>query len=136
MDLYSINTGVPHAVRFVKDAAKVRIEKEGPAIRHHRAFQPKGTNANFVQLLGQDAIRLRTFERGVEAETLACGTGAAASAIVCGLVHGYASPVSVHVASGDVLLIHFQLDPRRRTAGRPFLEGPVRTIYKGEFYWE
>ncbi len=133
-DLYCMNTGVPHAVEFCQDVSKIEIKPRGAAIRYHEVFKPKGTNANFVQLLGNNEIRLRTYERGVEDETLACGTGATACAIITGLVHGYASPVRVHIASGDVLTIHFDL--KDKTSAPPLLEGAVTTVYKGEFYWE
>jgi diaminopimelate epimerase len=136
LDLYFINTGVPHAVHFVKDLSKVSVAKVGAAIRHHKVFKPKGTNADFVQPLGPGDIKLRTYERGVEDETFACGTGAAASAIVTALVHGYGSPVRVHVASGDVLTIHFELDVKGKTSAPPFLEGAVKTVYQGEFFWD
>ena len=136
LDLYFINTGVPHAVHFVKDVGKVQIREAGPAIRYHKVFKPKGTNADFVQLLGPGEIKLRTYERGVEDETFACGTGAAASALVAALVHGYASPVRVHVAGGDVLTIHFELDAKKKPKGAPFLEGAVKTVYQGEFFWD
>jgi diaminopimelate epimerase len=136
LDLYFINTGVPHAVHFVKDIAKVPLRELGAAIRYHKAFQPKGTNANFVELREGNAIKLRTYERGVEDETFACGTGATASAIVTALVHGYTPPIRVHVASGDVLTIDFAPDAKKKTSGRPFLGGAVRTVYQGEFYWE
>ena len=136
-DLCVINTGVPHAVEFVDDVGKVDLKARGAAIRYHEVFKPKGANANFVQLLGGNAIKLRTYERGVEDETLACGTGAAACAICTALVHGYEPPIQVHVASGDVLTIHFKLDQARKsTQEPPFLEGAVRTVYKGEYYWE
>jgi diaminopimelate epimerase len=132
-DLWCINTGVPHAIEFVANVAAVDVKAAGAAIRHHEVFQPKGTNADFVQLLGGDALQIRTYERGVEDETLACGTGATAAAIAAGLVHGYRSPVKVRTAGGDTLTIHFE----RQGDGvaRPFLEGAVETIYKGEFYW-
>ncbi|MBI3827940.1 MAG: diaminopimelate epimerase [Planctomycetes bacterium] len=135
-DLYFINTGVPHAVQFVKDVAAVDVKQRGAALRYHEVFKPKGTNANFVQLLGGNAIKLRTYERGVEDETLACGTGATAAAICTALAHGYSAPVKVHVASGDVLTIHFSPEKAKKTSSRPFLEGAVRTVYKGEYYWE
>jgi diaminopimelate epimerase len=135
LKLHSLNTGVPHAVLFVEDVARVDVRAMGTAIRHHEVFKPKGTNANFVQPLGGNAIQLRTYERGVEDETLACGTGACASAIITALVHNYAPPIKVHVASGDVLAIHFELDRQGKTSSRPYLEGAVRTVYRGEYYW-
>jgi diaminopimelate epimerase len=134
-EVYFLNTGVPHAVIFVKDVAAVDVKNLGAAIRYHEVFKPKGTNANFVQLMGNNTIKVRTYERGVEDETMACGTGSTACAIVTGLLHGYKSPVKVNVASGDVLGIHFKLKPNEQSSERPFLEGAVKTVYKGEFYW-
>ena len=132
-DLYFINTGVPHAILFVPDVSKVDVRKTGACIRYHEIFKPKGSNADFVQLLGKDTIRVRTYERGVEDETLACGTGSTAAAIVTSLVHGYRSPVKVLTQSQATLAIHFE----RKGDGvsPPFLEGAVDTVYKGEFYW-
>ncbi len=133
--LYAMNTGVPHAIQFVESVARIEVRKVGAEIRRHPAFQPAGTNANFVELLGDDRIRIRTYERGVEDETLACGTGATASAIVAGLIHGYRSPVTVLIASGDALTIHFKLKPDAHTSEQPLLEGPVTTVFSGEVYW-
>jgi diaminopimelate epimerase len=132
-DLYFINTGVPHAVLFVDEVEKVNVKKLGECIRYHEVFKPKGTNANFAQLEGSDTIKVRTYERGVEDETFACGTGSTAAAIAAGLIHGYRSPVKVKVASGSVLSIHFEKSGDG--VAPPFLEGAVDKVYKGEFYW-
>jgi diaminopimelate epimerase len=105
--IHSINTGVPHAVIFVPDADKAMLGTVGPEVRRHAEFGPRGTNVNFVQVLGPGSIRVRTFERGVEGETLACGTGVAASALVSAKVHGFVSPVKVRVQSGDELEVSF-----------------------------
>ncbi|KPK80905.1 MAG: hypothetical protein AMJ81_11155 [Phycisphaerae bacterium SM23_33] len=78
-------TGVPHVITYVDDVDRVDVGHLGPALRHHPRFQPAGANANFVQVLGEGHIALRTFEFGVEAETLACGTGSAAAAILTAL---------------------------------------------------
>lgn len=133
VDLCFINTGVPHAIYFVDDVAAVDVKKAGACIRYHEVFKPKGTNANFVQAMGNDTIKIRTYERGVEDETFACGTGSAAAAIASGLVHGYRSPVKVLTAGGSTLTIHF--DASGGSIKEPFLEGAVDTVYKGEFYW-
>ena len=134
VDLHFINTGVPHAIQFVDDVSKVDVKQAGACIRYHEVFKPKGTNANFVQLMDNNTIKIRTYERGVEDETGACGTGSTAAAIIAGLVHGYASPVKVLVASGAQLNIHFE-KTGSDSVGAPFLEGAVDTVYKGEYYW-
>lgn len=133
--LHSINTGVPHAVEFVEKVSKVDVKQRGAEIRYHSVFGTQGTNANFVELLGKGEIRIRTYERGVEDETLACGTGATACAIATAFVHGYTSPVKVHIASGDALTIHFTLLEDQRTSEPPLLEGAVDTVFSGDVYW-
>ena len=101
LTVHSLNTGVPHAVIFVPDADQAMVQQLGAAIRYHEHFKPKGTNVNFVQVLGPDHIRVRTYERGVEGETLACGTGVTASALISSRVHQFTSPVKVQVQGGD-----------------------------------
>jgi diaminopimelate epimerase len=105
---HSLNTGVPHAVMFVEDADQAMVQAVGAEVRRHAHFAPKGTNVNFVQVLGPGLIRVRTYERGVEGETLACGTGVTASALIAAQLHGYASPVQVRVQGGDTLEVGFQ----------------------------
>jgi diaminopimelate epimerase len=105
--IHSINTGVPHAVLYVENADQAMVLELGPEIRRHADFGPRGTNVNFVQVTGPNEIRVRTFERGVEGETLACGTGVTASALVSSRVHGFTSPVRVTVLSGDLLEVGF-----------------------------
>ena len=107
LQVHSINTGVPHAVTFVPDADKAMVQQLGAEIRNHAHFAPRGTNVNFVQILGPNSIRVRTYERGVEGETLACGTGVTASALISASVHGFTSPVKVQVQGGDVLEVSF-----------------------------
>ena len=134
-DIYSINTGVPHAVEFVDAVEKIDVVSRGAAIRRHPAFLPQGTNANFAQVLGPSELRVRTYERGVEDETLACGTGATACAIAAALVHGCRSPIHVNIASGDVLTIHFELKPNLGTSAPPLLEGAVKRVFDGILDW-
>jgi diaminopimelate epimerase len=110
LTVHSVNTGVPHAVVFVEDLEKVDVRKLGAGLRYHPHFAPKGTNANFVQKVGPQAISIRTYERGVEDETLACGTGMVACAIVFHELNGATSPVSVKVRGGDTLEIGFKQD--------------------------
>jgi diaminopimelate epimerase len=131
-----IDTGVPHAVLFVREADRVDVEGLGRALRFHRAFGSRGANVNFVQKIGPHQIRVRTYERGVEAETLACGTGVTASAVAAVLRRVAAPPVRCGVKGGDMLKVNFKLN--RESSGRPVtdltLRGPVQVTFKGEFY--
>ena len=127
--IHCLNTGVPHAVLFVPDADKALVQQLGPEIRRHPAFAPKGTNVNFVQLLGPGQIRVRTYERGVEGETLACGTGVTASALISSRVHKFGSPVSVQVQGGDRLEVSFE-EKNGGFAGVR-LSGPADFVFEG-----
>lgn len=128
--LHSVNTGVPHVVAFVDDLAGTDVVGLGRAIRHHQRFAPKGTNANFVEVLAPGHIAIRTYERGVEDETLACGTGMVASALLHHLRSGDPSPVKVDVRGGETLEIGFERD------GDDFrhvtLTGPADFIFEGD----
>ena len=127
--IHSLNTGVPHAVLYVPDADQAMVMSLGPEIRRHAHFSPRGTNVNFVQVLGPNHIRVRTFERGVEGETLACGTGVSAAAMVSARVHGFTSPVKVQVQGGDLLEVSF------KDHGTDFedvrLAGPAEFVFEG-----
>ncbi|HEY5913210.1 MAG TPA: diaminopimelate epimerase [Verrucomicrobiae bacterium] len=129
-NLHFINTGVPHVVLFVLDADKAMVKALGPEIRRHAHFAPKGTNVNFVQVLGPNRIRVRTFERGVEGETLACGTGVTASALISSRVYNFTSPVTVQVQGGDLLEVRFQQEGGVFSDVR--LTGPADFVYEGE----
>jgi len=128
--VHSLNTGVPHAVLFVPDADNANIQQLGPKIRGHPRFAPKGTNVNFVQILGPGRIRVRTFERGVEGETLACGTGVTASALISSRVHKFPSPVQVQVQSGDQLEVNFA--ERNGAFLDVCLTGPAEFVFEGK----
>jgi diaminopimelate epimerase len=126
----SINTGVPHVVVEVEDLAAADIVPLGRAIRHHPQFAPAGTNANFVQSTGMGRLQVRTYERGVEDETLACGTGCVAAALVAAARMGWPSPIPVSTRSGGILTIHFQ-----RTGDHfreVYLEGDARIVCTGD----
>ena len=129
LEIHSVNTGVPHAVLFVEDADKSMVSKLGKEIRHHDHYSPAGTNVNFVQLTGDNSIHVRTYERGV-GETLACGTGVTASALITAKLHGYASPISVQVLGGENLSVDFETD------GNSFknikLTGPAEFVFTGQ----
>ncbi|MDZ4743625.1 MAG: diaminopimelate epimerase [Verrucomicrobiota bacterium] len=128
--IHNCNTGVPHAVLIVDDADKAYVGKYGAEIRYHADYAPKGTNVNFVQKTGEDSIRVRTYERGVEGETLACGTGVSASAIVAHYVLGTKTPVKVKVQGGDTLEVDFTVENEQ--ISRVFLKGPADFTFSGE----
>ena len=128
-----INTGVPHAVVFVEDLKEVDILRKGRAIRHHSLFAPSGTNADFVQLGKGPQLSVRTYERGVEDETLACGTGVVASALIAAFKGLVKSPVSIKTRGGEVLTVHFEIEGKE--IKKVFFEGDVHVIYEAEM-WE
>jgi len=127
--IHSLNTGVPHAVLFVPDADRAMVQELGPEVRRHPRFAPKGTNVNFVQVLEPAHIRVRTFERGVEAETLACGTGVTASALIASRLHKFGSPVKVQVQGGDELEVSFNEHNGDFSDVR--LTGPAEFVFEG-----
>lgn len=125
----SLNTGVPHAVVFVPDADQAMVAERGRELRFHPHFGPRGTNVNFVQVRGPGFIRVRTYERGVEGETLACGTGVSASAMIAARIHGFASPVRVQVQGGDELRVAFTEKDGAFADVR--LNGPATFVFDG-----
>jgi len=119
------DTGVPHTVIFVKDTENVDVAALGRKIRRHRMFAPAGTNVNFVKVLGKHKISVRTYERGVEDETLACGTGAVASAVISILKKFAVSPLSAATRGGEILRVYYD----GKTA---YLEGKVEVTFEGK----
>ncbi len=130
LDLHSVDTGVPHAVCFVDDVDSTDVRGLGSRIRHHQTFMPAGTNVNFVGDTDR-GLKVRTYERGVEDETLACGTGATAAAFIAALTGRAASPAHIITTGGDTLTISFDLIGDTG-ADNVFLKGPAHVIYKGE----
>ncbi|AKL98141.1 diaminopimelate epimerase [Endomicrobium proavitum] len=128
-DIDFIDTGVPHAVIFVDDIEKPDVFKYGRAIRLHKEFAPAGTNVDFVQPTKDNTILVRTYERGVEGETLACGTGIIASAIISGLKGLAESPVKVIARGGDNLSVSFKTEAEKIT--NVILEGPAIISFTG-----
>jgi len=125
-----INTGVPHVLHFQKKVDGFPVQIVGQAIRVHKEFAPRGTNVNFVQVTGSHDIFVRTYERGVEDETLACGTGVVASSVVSAIEHNVKSPVKVTTTGGEVLKVHFEI-----VKGHPanvYLEGKAHFSFRGE----
>jgi diaminopimelate epimerase len=128
-DYDRINTGVPHAVLEVDDIETVDVVGIGRQIRHHADFAPAGTNVNFI---GQDGSQwaVRTYERGVEDETLACGTGIVASALVLAARQSLPSPILLRSRSGSILNVYFK--QTENGFREIYLEGDARIIYQGE----
>jgi diaminopimelate epimerase len=129
LNIHFLNTGVPHAVVFAQDIVALDVDKDGAAIRHHPAFAPKGANANFVQVLGPQFIAVRTYERGVEAETLACGTGVCAAALLYSLRTAASSPIKVKVRGGDILEVGFESTDS--SFSKVTLTGPADFVFDG-----
>jgi diaminopimelate epimerase len=127
--VHFLNTGVPHAVVFREDLAATNVRQLGAALRYHTHFSPKGTNANFAAIQPDGSLELRTYERGVEDETLACGTGVVAAALLHHLLHGASSPVAVKVRGGDTLSVHFERTGE--TFQNVTLTGPADFVFDG-----
>ena len=125
-----VNTGVPHAVVCVENLDLVDVQRMGAQIRTHADFAPAGTNANFIQITGPDSLRVRTYERGVEGETLACGTGMTACGLIAGKLNLVRAPVQVTPASGDHLEVNFELTAKG--ARQVTLRGPAVHVFQGE----
>ncbi|WP_022663198.1 diaminopimelate epimerase [Paucidesulfovibrio longus] len=122
--VHSVDTGVPHAVVLVKNAAAVDVQTIGSVIRFHEHFQPAGTNVNFVQVTGPDSLICRTYERGVEAETYACGTGAVASQVVANSLGLTGPEVKVTTSGGEILGVILE-------DGKPYLQGAATLVFTG-----
>jgi diaminopimelate epimerase len=127
--VHFINSGVPHVVVPVAKVEDVDVRKRGAALRYHKEFSPAGANANFIEKAGPKKILVRTYERGVEDETLACGTGVVASALIFGATEKVDGPISVIVRSGSELSVNF------KRAGEKFtnvtLTGPAEFAFEG-----
>ncbi|MDM8544708.1 diaminopimelate epimerase [Desulfococcaceae bacterium HSG9] len=130
----SINTGVPHVVIPVDDIETVDVVTLGRKIRYHQEFAPAGTNVNFIALQENGLAAIRTYERGVEEETLACGTGTVASALILAHTFQKRSPVKIMTRSGSCLNIYFEIIDG--VFKNTCLEGDARVIYQGELWDE
>lgn len=139
-DAYFIDTGSPHYVRFVKQLDELNVVESGRKVRNSDVFKPGGTNANFVELLPNNTIAVRTYERGVEDETLSCGTGVTAAAIAASLT-GYSSPIMVKVKGGSLAVEFKAGEPDTGLAASGnisatfvdiFLIGPAKMVFEGD----
>lgn len=127
---HHVNSGVPHVVIHVDDVDAVDLDKVGAAVRYHEAFAPAGTNVNWIEVTGPDSLKVRTYERGVEGETLACGTGMVACGLIAGKRGLVTNPVHITCASGDLLQVGF--DPTDDGAENVTLTGPAVHVFQGE----
>ncbi|MDR0881617.1 MAG: diaminopimelate epimerase [Candidatus Adiutrix sp.] len=128
---HRLNVGVPHAVTWVDDLENINVFKVGRIVRRHTAFAPEGANVNFVKILGPSRLAIRTYERGVEDETLACGTGTTAAVLLAaaqGLVKG--NSVVCQTRGGEELVISFEGAPD--SPDKVFMEGQVRYLFSGQ----
>ena len=130
---HSIDTGAPHVVieadALGQDLQDIDVNRFGAFLRHHSDFNPAGTNVNIIKKLGNNSIQIRTYERGVEAETLACGTGSVAAAIISSFVMRTISPVTVQVQSKIDLQVDFRKDADK--VNDVYLTGPAGIVFTG-----
>jgi len=124
-----VDSGVPHVVIPVGDIAKADVRALGSAVRHHNKFAPRGANVNFMERRGDRSIAIRTYERGVEDETLACGTGVVASALIFSAVENVDGSIAVQVRGGDELEVGFRREGNRFTSVA--LSGPADFVFEG-----
>ena len=127
--VHYINSGVPHVVVPVSRVDVVHVSTQGAAIRRHKMFSPKGANVNFLEKRGPRNIAIRTYERGVENETLACGTGVVASALIFGATENVDGPIGVLVRGGDELTVGFERDGK--SFANVTLAGPAEFVFEG-----
>lgn len=130
MIVHQIDTGVPHVVHFVDDLEGYQVKEVGRKIRGHSIFEPEGTNVDFVGERNASPVSIRTYERGVEDETLACGTGTVASAVIMGLLGYTDSPVEIRTKSGEILTVHFRISAGKVTD--VYLEGSAKIVFEGK----
>ena len=134
-----MDSGVPHTIVFVDGLKKIDVQTLGETIRHHEHFKPRGTNVNFVEQLDSDLVELRTYERGVEAETLACGTGAVASALIAYCHSNFEIKnkkgvfMKVKTKSGEILGVSFDLSDGK--IFNVWLKGSAKFIAQGEYIY-
>ncbi len=127
-----VNTGVPHVVIYKDNLEEFDVERVGRSIRFHNSFKPAGTNVNFVSVINESTLKIRTYERGVEGETLACGTGAVASAIISSCKGYTKPPVDVVTRLGERLRVYFKNDGF--SFRDVYLEGEARIICEGNLW--
>lgn len=127
-----IVVGVPHVVMLRETGLdELDVPRLGRTIREHAQFRPRGTNVNFIQVSSRSSLAIRTYERGVEEETLACGTGSTASSIIATMWGLTQPPVECHTRGGEVLLVSFEYEARTRSVSSVHLLGGARVTFEG-----
>lgn len=124
----SVNTGVPHVILLTDDIERAPVEELGRLVRYHKSYSPKGTNVDFVTVVDRENIKVRTYERGVEGETLACGTGAVAAGVILKEKGLAGDIVSIWTRGGEIVRVYVD--------GDVYLEGSARVIYEGALWPE
>jgi diaminopimelate epimerase len=132
LHLHHLNTGVPHTILFSNEMDNLKLEEMGPYIRYHPQWQPQGTNITVAKQIGPKKIKVRTYERGVEKETLSCGTGATAAALAAAFQCKIQSPVMVQTLSGEELSVGFL--QRQGAFTNVTLTGPAHFVFHGEIH--
>jgi diaminopimelate epimerase len=127
--VHFINSGVPHVVIPVPEIDDIDVRREGSTIRRHKMFSPKGANVNFIEKRGANKIAVRTYERGVEDETLACGTGVVASALIFAAIEQVNAPIRVIARGGDELQVGFEKSNNQFR--NVMLTGPAEFVFEG-----
>jgi len=128
--VHFVNMGVPHTVWLVEEIDKINVIELGKGLRFHNYFEPRGTNVNFVEVMNNSQIKMRTYERGVEAETLACGTGSAASACIAAMLGKVNSPVDVITKGEEIIKVYF--DKEGASIKSLHIEGNADIIFEGK----
>ena len=134
-EYYKVNTGVPHLIVPVDNISAINVNERGKALRNHELFKPNGTNVNFISISEPGApVRIRTYERGIEGETSACGTGITAAAIALAKFKGYQSPIDFLTDDKDTITIDFCYNENIVEAFKDILlTGPVEEVFRGEY---
>ena len=128
--VHFVNMGVPHTVLFADEIDKINVIELGRELRFNNYFQPQGTNVNFVEVVNNSQVKVRTYERGVEDETLACGTGSAASVCIAALLGIVNSPVDVVTKGGEIITVYFEKDGTQ--IKNLYIEGDADITFEGK----